>query len=341
MSPHTQSMPRVTVLIPVFNAERFLRESVKSVLAQTFANFDFELLAINDGSTDRSREILSSFSDPRVRIVDNDGNRGLIYTLNHGLELARGEYVARLDADDIAAPDRLAQQAAFLDQHPGVALVGGCAEFIDAEGKVFMTRRVPLTHDEIVARIFSVNCFIHSGVMFRTSVVRTLGGFRPEALHAEDYDLWLRIIERHDVANLPAVLVRYRVHPDQVSQRKLVLQRAAADRSRFAALARCRRADRVPAGVTAAHTYLWQRLRAENPSIGADYLGWMDTYRAMGRDDLADRLIAPAIAAAPLCGRLYRELGRPIIHAPRARAVMKALRWYRSKTWSLFRRRDT
>lgn len=329
--------PKVTILLPVFNTEAFLRESVESILSQTFT--DFEVIAINDGSTDRSKEILMSFSDSRLKIIDNDGNRGLINTLNRGIALAKGTYIARMDADDIASPDRLAQQWLYLNENPSVALLGGFAELIDSNNKSFMLCQVPQSHDEIVSKIFSANCFVHPSVMFRANVVRDLGGYRDEALHAEDYDLWLRIIEHYKVANLPAILVRYRIHPNQVSQRKLGLQRAAADRARFDALARCRLNGRVPSCITAAHSSFWQRLCGKNPSIGADYYSWINIYRAMGRDDVAQKLVPLAIAVAPLCRQLYFELCRPITHSYFVRVLFNRVLWYCKKVWLLISRR--
>jgi glycosyltransferase involved in cell wall biosynthesis len=329
--------PKVTILLPVFNTEAFLRESVESILSQTFT--DFEVIAINDGSTDRSKEILMSFSDSRLKIIDNDVNRGLINTLNRGIALAKGTYIARMDADDIASPDRLAQQWLYLNENPSVALLGGFAELIDSNNKSFMLCQVPQSHDEIVSKIFSANCFVHPSVMFRANVVRELGGYRDEALHAEDYDLWLRIIEHYKVANLSAILVRYRIHPNQVSQRKLGLQRAAADRARFAALERCKLNGRVSPCITATRPSFWQRLCGKNPSVGADYYSWINIYHAMGRDDIAQKLVPLAIAAAPLCKQLYLELCRPITHSHFVRVLFNRLHWYCKKVWLLISRR--
>ena len=314
--------PKVSVLLPVFNADAFLREAVESILAQSYTNF--ELLAINDGSTDHSREILASFSDKRLKIIDNDGNQGLVYTLNLGIKLARGVYIARMDADDIALPERLALQIRFLDETPNVVLIGGQAEFIDSNSKSFMLCQLPQTHDEIITKIFSANCFVHPSVMFRANVISNLGGYREEALHAEDYDLWLRIIEHYDVANLAEILVQYRIHPKQISQRKLSLQRIAADQARLSALVRCRLKGRVPSYITTAQTNIWQRLCGKNPSVGADYLDWINIYRAMGRDDLAQQLVPLAIVSAPFSKQLYfefyfdfyRQLSRALAQTP-------------------------
>jgi hypothetical protein len=329
--------PKVTILLPVFNAEAYLNESVESILAQTFA--DFELLAINDGSTDRSEDILASFSDTRLKIINNDGNQGLVYTLNLGINLARGIYIARMDADDIALPERLALQIRFLDETSNVALVGGQAEFIDSNSKSFMLCQLPQTHDEIITKIFSANCFVHPSVMFRANVISNLGGYREEALHAEDYDLWLRIIEHYDVANLGEILVQYRIHPNQVSQRKLRLQRTVADSTRFSALKRCKLKGRVPSWITAANSTSWQRLCGKTPSVGADYCAWIDTYRAMGRNDLVQQLVPLAIATAPLCKKPYLELCHPITHSIFVYTLVKRLLWYRKKAWLLISRR--
>lgn len=331
------AVPKVTVLLPVFNAEAFLKESVESILGQTFK--DFELLAINDGSTDKSRDILASFSDQRLKIVDNNGNFGLVYTLNRGIELAQSVYIARMDSDDIAISNRLALQVRYLDNNRNVALIGGSAEFIDCNNKPFMLCKTPQTQDEILTTIFSTNCFIHPSVMFRTNIVRDLGGYSGEALHAEDYDLWLRIIEHYDVANLSAILVQYRIHPNQVSQRKLSFQRAAADHARFLALERCKKKGRVSSRVAAAHTSTWQRLCGKSPSVGADYYSWIKTYRAMGRDDIAQNQVPRAILAAPFCKDLYIELFRPITHSLLVRTILNRFLWYRNKALLIISRR--
>ena len=336
MKSHTFTEPRVSVLVPVFNAEPYLQESLNSVFSQTFK--DFEIVAIDDGSTDGSRDVLASFRDPRLVVAHNDLNLGVALTLNRGLRLAKGAYVARLDADDIAMPERLARQVAFLDNHPDIALVGSFAEMIDPEGTPFKTQTVPLGFDEIIERIFSVNLFIHPSVMFRKSVVQNLGGFRKEALHAEDYDLWLRIIEHHDVANIPEALIRYRVHPDQASQRKLRLQRAAADRCRIEAFSRCRHTGRAPARISVAQPGFWHGVRGRPQTVGSDFLDWISTYRAMGRHDLANALVWPALASAPLSARLYRELGCALFGESRVQKAERVFRWCRHRMWSLLGR---
>jgi len=321
---------KITAIIPVYNAEYFLKPAIDSILNQTFK--DFELLAINDGSTDSSLEILTSFKDSRLKIINNDKNRGIIYTLNRGINEAKGKYIARMDADDIALPERLALQVDYLEKNPNVVLLGGCAEVINQRGKVFDTLTIPLTHKDILNNIFSSNCFIHPSVMFHKSVAQRLGAYDTNAQHAEDYDLWLRIIQEHQVANLPQPLIQYRVHPDQISQTKIKKQRQAADRARFKALKVFEQQGQAIRPKVKKTTRL-DRLYGRDQTIGSDYIGWMDIYRKMGHEELVRPLVLPAIRTAPLCRRLYRELFRPITQSKN----MNRLRWYKKKAWLLIR----
>lgn len=328
-----QSSPKVTVLLPVFNAEPFLSESVESILGQSFT--DFELLAINDGSTDRSREILAAFSDPRLVIVDNDGNRGLIYTLNHGIAVARGEYIARMDADDIAVANRFEKQIAFLDAHPQVALLGSWAELIDCAGKYIQLRQTPVGNKNIQESLLAVNCFIHSSVMFRTAIVREAGGYRQDAIHAEDYEMWLRITENNEADNLPEPLIRYRIHLSQISQRQLRMQRASADAIRAAAWRR-----RINSGYLSPDTPspipgLLARLRGEGNTEGGDYLGWLQLYRAMGSEDMPSQLVYHLLRTAPFNRQAHRELWRKALDCVFTANQLRTLRCYKKRLLDL------
>ncbi|MEO5954868.1 MAG: glycosyltransferase [Nitrospiraceae bacterium] len=212
-------MPGVTVLMPVFNGERFLREAIESVLQQTHR--DFELLIINDGSTDRSREIVLSYDDPRINFAENAKNLGLASTLNVGLGLATYELVARQDADDLSLPERLALQVDFLAKHPDVVLVGTQAMIIDEQG--FRKGRVldrACTHDSIRWDLLFDNSFTHSSVMFRRSTITQLGGYDGAFRYCQDYALWTQVARHHRVANIDRCLVQYRVHPfDRMSDK--------------------------------------------------------------------------------------------------------------------------
>lgn len=195
--------PRVSVLLPAHNAAPYLEEAVASVLAQTFQ--DFELLLIDDGSTDQTPEIATRLaaSDPRIRLIRQEQS-GLVAALNHGLALARGEYLARMDADDRSLPTRFAAQVAFLDANPEVAVVGGWGRLIDRNGHSF-GEKVPPTAGAKIQRMLSHgrSPIIHSAATLRRSALEEVGGYDPGYPHAEDLALWLRLTRQgYGLANL-------------------------------------------------------------------------------------------------------------------------------------------
>lgn len=205
-------MPKVTVLMSVYNGERYLREAIESILAQTFD--DFELLIVNDGSTDSTREIILSYEDPRIRLVDNECNLGLTRSLNKGWELAQGEFIARQDADDISEPERLTKQVTFLDTNPDVALVGTWHREIDAQGNLLGEWELPCTWTQIRWSLLFFTPFVHSSVMLRKSLILKEIGWYNEALsYSQDYELWLRVARHMPVASLDRRLVRTRINP--------------------------------------------------------------------------------------------------------------------------------
>jgi len=205
------------VVMPVYNGERHLASAMASILAQTFA--DFELIAVNDGSRDTTAKILRRFAqrDPRVRVIQQE-NCGLVGALNRGLEEVRGPLIARMDADDIAMPDRFEKQLAFLETHPSVLAVGSAILNIDADGdplNVQVLESDPLAIDHCLMQ--RRTGMAHPAVMMRRDPVRELGGYRAEFEWIEDHDLWLRLSERGPLANLPEVLLCYRQHLDSCS----------------------------------------------------------------------------------------------------------------------------
>jgi glycosyltransferase involved in cell wall biosynthesis len=201
--------PKVTVLMPVYNGEMFLREAVDSILGQSFV--DFELLIVNDSSTDKSLSIIRSYHDSRIRLVNNDKNRGLIYSRNKGIDESRGEYIAMLDCDDVAYPRRLARQVLFLENNPEYAMVGSGLEIIDGEGRS-SGFSVPVYKDnEVGPRLIFGNIFAQSSVMIRRNII-TDYRYRKEAPFSEDYDLWIRLAEDNLIRNLPEILIKYRVY---------------------------------------------------------------------------------------------------------------------------------
>ncbi len=192
----------------VYNAERYLRKAIESMLNQTFR--DFEFLIINDGSTDSSVEILKSYRDPRIKIINNKKNIGLAKSLNKGLQVARGEYIARHDSDDISLPKRFEKQVEFLDSNSQTALVGSWAEVIDEfEEPKEVWHSLSQPH-LLRWKLLFKNQFAHCAAMFRKSAVMQMGGYSEELSSAQDYDLWSRISFSWEVANIPEVLVKWR-----------------------------------------------------------------------------------------------------------------------------------
>jgi glycosyltransferase involved in cell wall biosynthesis len=231
--------PRISVVMPVFNGETYLAEAVKSVLGQSLQAL--ELVAVDDGSQDGSGAILERFAraDRRVQLVTNARNLGMSDALNRGWRLARGPYIARLDADDVALPDRLSRQADFLDAHPAVAAVGGATITIDRTGRQISTRRYPRSNRVIRSTLLRHNCLAHAAVTMRRSALQAVGGYRFPC--AEDYDLWLRLSERFELANLTEPVILQRLHLTQQSVR--ILERDARVARAVCAAARVRRAS--------------------------------------------------------------------------------------------------
>ncbi|WP_333840223.1 glycosyltransferase family 2 protein [Novosphingobium sp.] len=217
--------PAVTVATAMRNAAATLPQAIESVLAQSFG--DFEFLLLDDGSTDASRAMAEGFAarDPRVRVIAAPP-QGLVASLNQLFAQARAPWVARFDADDICMPARLERQMAFLKAHPEHGLIGCETLFIDETGGPASTPpiRRPHDHDAIVAALEHGPILCHSAVMVRRDLVRDAGGYRPAYVHAEDYDLWLRLAGRTRIANLEECLLAYRVSTTQVSSRHMVTQ---------------------------------------------------------------------------------------------------------------------
>ncbi len=214
--PHEQPTPAASVLMPVYNGARFLPEAIDSILGQTFA--DFEFMIVDDGSTDATPAILADYAsrNPQIRVL-RQANAGIVAALNRGLAECRAPLVARMDADDVSLPTRLERQVAFLAGHPTVAVVGTAFQFISETGSAGPDVRHPLGHAAITRGLRHENCLAHPTVMMRRDIILAIGGYREFLRHAEDYDVWTRVAERQELANLPERLLRYRVHGGQVS----------------------------------------------------------------------------------------------------------------------------
>jgi len=207
--------PQVTVLMPVYNGEKYLKEAIGSILNQTFKNFEF--LIINDGSTDKSVKIIESYNDNRIKLIHNSQNFKIIKTLNRGIGLAKGKYLARMDCDDISLPGRLEKQFHYLENHPEVGVCGTAFKVIDDNGRDVSVVKFPKTSAVIQWLLFFSNPLAHPTVMMNTSLVKKIGGYRPEALHCEDYDLWFRLTESSKIINLEEVLLCLRKHNKNIS----------------------------------------------------------------------------------------------------------------------------
>lgn len=214
-------IPKVSVIMPVYNAEKYLKETIDSILNQTF--IDFEFLIIDDGSSDKSFQILNSYIDPRIKIFQNEENIGYVQTLNKLLDLSQGEYIARQDNDDISFPNRLEKQVHFLNNNFDIGICGtNMLSFGDKKKKTLL----PLNDDEIRAYMIFKNPIIHPTVMLRKSLFNKLNIDKyDEALcPAEDYALWFEISKKMKLANLPEPLLKYRWHKNNTSQLKKNIQ---------------------------------------------------------------------------------------------------------------------
>jgi hypothetical protein len=222
--------PRVSVVIGSYNGERFLRPAIESILNQTFR--DFELIVIDDCSTDSTLQILEAFRDERMRVVRNQRNLGIAETFNNGIAVAGGEYVALQDHDDVSLPTRLECQVAFLDRHAQVGMVGSDCNIIDEAGTISPGWPVKYDDTQLKWALLWRCPFFHTSVMVRRRDIEEVGGYSsdPEYRFAEDYDLMSRVAIRHAVANIPQQLGCWRMHKTSASHQN-VSQQAAAARS--------------------------------------------------------------------------------------------------------------
>jgi glycosyltransferase involved in cell wall biosynthesis len=205
--------PQISVLMSVFNGESFLRESIDSILQQSFT--DFEFIIINDYSTDSTLSILTSYSDYRIKIVNNDFNIGLTKSLNKGLKLALGKYIARIDADDIAYKNRLENQFNFLEKNKEIAILGTQAI---TNGRFFYYKtKLPIEDYLIKWNLFFFNPIVHPSVMYRTDIIKSFGGYNEEKLVGQDYDLWTRLFFHAKFANLTEPYIFLRRHKNNIT----------------------------------------------------------------------------------------------------------------------------
>ena len=208
-------VPKITVLMPAYNAGKYIGAAIESVLQQTFT--DFELLIVNDGSTDDTVEVINAFNDPRIVVIYQD-NKGVAQALNYGLKYARAPFIARFDADDICYPERLQQQYDFMIANPGYSIIGSAADYIDMEGLYLFTHKPPaFSNEEIQQLKYSVCPFIHSCVFYKKDVVISKGGYNEHAYTFEDHFLWVNILKDQKACNLPQSLIKVRLNPESIT----------------------------------------------------------------------------------------------------------------------------
>ncbi len=207
----------------VHNGEKYLRESIESILNQTYS--DFEFIIFDDGSTDGSAEMIMAYTDARIRLISQSEQRGLAHTLNQGIDLAQAEYIARMDADDISLPERLAAQLQLLDANPEVSVLGTAARIIDENSQPGFEVHFPEEHLLIYWHLlFFTNPIVHPSVMMRKSMVKAAGGYNPQREVSQDYELWTRLAGVSRLANLPEIHLSLRKHSSNISLNKEELQ---------------------------------------------------------------------------------------------------------------------
>ncbi|PRD46219.1 glycosyltransferase family 2 protein [Sphingobacterium haloxyli] len=209
---------KITVFMAAYNAAPYIATSIESVLRQSYPHF--ELLIVDDGSTDNTTQIVRSYDDPRIRLIENGENKGLPFTRNVALSEAKGEFMAVLDSDDIAFPNRLETQLQHFLDRSKLAVLGACAYIIDEEGNRTDQKMVPICESEkLHAGLLFYNSFVHSTVMMRTAAFREMGGY-PNHPVAQDYGLFSRIALKYEVDNIPEYLGEYRIHDSNITDRK-------------------------------------------------------------------------------------------------------------------------
>jgi glycosyltransferase involved in cell wall biosynthesis len=317
--------------MPVHDGEQFLAEAVESILAQSLA--DFEFVVVDDGSTDATGAILADYASRDSRmVVHRQANAGGPEARNRGYRLAAAPLVANMDADDVALPGRLERQHDFMAQHPNVGAVGGAVSFIDANGREFGEWRYPLSDAEIRRAFAHATPLAHPATMVRKDAFFATVGYRRQLSLAQDVDLWLRIADKHELANVPEVMIQYRIHPGQATVRQCEVGALGSLAARLSARAH---ADGRPDPVDAIDTLDRETLlrvgatEDEVASAVVHYLTWVakTTGRAGYKAD-SERLFLEAQRRAnrdspELAAHVHRQHAR--LHREQGRRIQFAL----------------
>lgn len=220
--------PKITVLLPVYNCEMYVQTAVESILNQTFTNFEF--LIIDDASTDATVSIIKKLDDSRIQLIEKPVNSGYTNSLNYGLQIAKGQYIARMDGDDISMPERFAQQIAYLESHPDVVVCGTTYKIVGNDKRITL----PEHHEAIKIGLLWGNCILHPSVLIRKKVLDDFSiRYDTSKEPAEDYDMWVRLLSIGKLHNLQEVLLKYRVYGNQVSRTRAEEQKKNDVQSKF------------------------------------------------------------------------------------------------------------
>lgn len=306
----------VTVLMSVYNGTRYLHEAVDSILSQTFR--DFEFLIIDDGSTDDTWTILQAYArqDSRVRIL-RQANAGLAQSLNNGLALAAGEIIVRMDADDVAMPERIARLLDYLAANPAIAAVGSNIQYIDDSGKPTHEGHYATAPAEVVKKVLEGHTpMAHPAVAMRKKAVLEVGGYRPAFAYAEDYDLWQRLVDRYQIANVPDLLLKYRIHGSNVSNVHAYPQMLSAYVARLSAQERHKGNPDPASTVTHLSISVLDRFEQDPHQLAVMLFHLTQTavanYKASGDPDLLDEAEQCLGRLAATGGLKYRRLARMV-----------------------------
>ena len=207
--------PKITVLMPAYNAGKYIGDAIESVLQQTFT--DFELLIVNDGSTDNTTDVIQSFDDPRIVMIYQD-NKGVAQALNTGLKYARSPFIARFDADDVCHIERLQLQYEFMISNPDYSIIGSSADYMDMDGTYLFTSTPPAISNEDIQQLEHSICpFIHSTVFYKKDIILKAGGYNEYAYTFEDHFLWVNILKDQKTCNFSKPLIKLRLNPESIT----------------------------------------------------------------------------------------------------------------------------
>lgn len=211
-----KNIPLVSVLMPVYNSEEYIYDAISSILNQSYTKFEF--IIINDGSTDKSLEIINCFRDNRIKLFTNETNKGLIFSLNFGISKCAGKYIARMDSDDISCFNRLEKQVKFLENNPDIIILGTSVKYLNNPSKKVNLENI-LTHEQIKVNLLTKTCFFHPTVMLRGEILYNNKNLRYDSskVHVEDYDFWIKLLNYGQLANLNQPLLKYRIHDENIS----------------------------------------------------------------------------------------------------------------------------